>query len=35
MADLDRALFERSRRLNTYLADRRPELYGGLAMRTP
>ena len=31
LADLDPDLLAASRRLNTYLADRRPELYGGLA----
>lgn len=34
LADLDRDLLAASRRLNTYLADRRPEAYGGLATRT-
>jgi hypothetical protein len=29
-ADLDPALLAASRPLNTYLADRRPELYEGL-----
>lgn len=33
VADLDPELLRRSRRLNTYLADRRPEAYGGLADR--
>jgi predicted amidohydrolase len=31
LADLDPAALMASRRLNTYLADRRPELYAGLA----
>jgi predicted amidohydrolase len=30
VADLDFGLLERSRRINTYLADRRPSLYGAL-----
>lgn len=29
-ADLDRARLEESRRVNSHLADRRPELYGGM-----
>jgi predicted amidohydrolase len=31
LADLDPSRLAASRRLNTYLADRRPELYGELA----
>ncbi len=33
LADIDPAAMAESRRLNTYLADRRPELYGQLAAR--
>ena len=31
MADLDRKAMQQSRNINTYIADRRPELYGALA----
>ena len=34
-ATLDRDLLARSRSLNTYLADRRPDLYAPLSMRQP
>ena len=33
LADIDPASMAESRRLNTYLADRRPELYGTLVTR--
>jgi predicted amidohydrolase len=33
-ADVDKAVLERSRQLNPYLKDRRPELYGRLAANT-
>lgn len=33
-ADLDRAALEQSRRINTHLTDRRPELYAGLSQGT-
>ena len=35
LADLDAAALQQARRLNTYLADRRPALYGSLAAPSP